>query len=172
MSSANITQMILLCLCIFLVKSSFPVYMFCWFCLSTVRYIFHFLICISFEYLWKMCLNMIFHFWILLNILPWMIMLFEFLARHSNEKQIQACLEPLPVPCQRNRIVWVLFGWFWSKSGFWLSIILRRSQCHYPRELYISSCPCLQNWIEICFGIITHFYYTCIPVFIHVADFM
>lgn len=170
MSSANITQMILLCPCIFLVKSSFPVYMFCWFCLSTVRYIFHFLICISFEYLWKMCLNMIFHFWILLNILPWMIMLF--LARHSNEKQIQACLEPLPVPCQRNQIVWVLFGWFWSKSGFWLSIILRRSQCHYPRELYISSCPCLQNWIEICFGIITYFYYTCIPVFIHVADFM
>lgn len=117
--------------------SSFPVYMFCWFCLSTVRYIFHFLICISFEYLWKMCLNMIFHFWILLNILPWMIMLF--LARHSNEKQIQACLEPLPVPCQRNQIVWVLFGRFWSKSGFWLSIILRRSQCHYPRELYIST---------------------------------
>lgn len=121
--SANIRQMTLLWPCICLEKSSFPMYMFCWFCLSRVRYIFHFLICISFEYLWKMCLNMIFHFWILLNILPWMIMLL--LARHSNENQIKACKEPLPVPCQRNQIVWVLFGWFWSKSGFWLSIIFK-----------------------------------------------
>lgn len=35
-------------------KSSFPMFMFCWFCLSRVREIFHFLIFISFEYLWNM----------------------------------------------------------------------------------------------------------------------
>lgn len=67
-------------------KSSFPMFMFCWFCLSRVIEIFHFLNFISFKYMWNMYLFMILQFWILLNILLWMIMLL--LSRHSNEKQL------------------------------------------------------------------------------------
>lgn len=107
----------------FVLKNLHSPCMFCWFCLSKSQDIFSISsfvsvlnICEKCVWLWYFTFEfcwIFYHEWLLL------------LAGQSNEKQIQVCLEPLPG--QRNQIVWDLFSWFWSKSGFWLSIILRRS---------------------------------------------
>lgn len=102
----------------FVLKNLHSPCMFCWFCLSKSQIYF------PFPHLYQ--------FWIFVkNVFDYDISLLNFVEYftmndcYSNEKQIQVCLEPLPG--QRNQIVWDLFSWFWSKSGFWLSIILRRS---------------------------------------------